>query len=183
MKRLYQRRSSSVKSCANGLLIDTGCVYKVLKVNKRKKIKRGEITEFTRHSRKRLQNALLTLSPPKGWSRFGLCITVPCQCDDWQEEWLKAIKRFWMFLQREKQCNFSAVYRVELQERGMPHMHLVMFTDASHWGVGAVLASIAWKSALESWICEGKSVSDRWVEGVTARYQSITKSNSFRYLY
>ena len=182
MKRLYQRRSSSVKSCANGLLVDTGCVYKVLKMPK-KRAKRGEITEFSRHSRKRLQNALLTLFPPKGWVRFGLCVTVPGQCDNWQEDWLKAVDRFWKNLERNGTFNYSGIYRVELQQRGMPHMHLVMFASTDKVLFAAAVASAAWRKALEAWTIEDKSIANNWREGITARWDEITHANSFRYLY
>ena len=181
MKRVYHRRTPSVKSCANGLFVDTGSITQVMN-HSPKRAKRGEITQFSRHARKRLQNALLTLYPPRGWVRFGLCVTVPAQCDDWQDEWLKTVKRFWDYLSRSP-VNFAGIYRVELQTRGMPHMHLVMFSDAEHWQLGACYASTAWRESLEALKVDGKSVANGWVNGITAQWQEITYANSFRYLY
>lgn len=149
----------------------------------KKRAKRGEITEFSRHSRKRLQNALLTLFPPKGWVRFGLCVTVPAQCEEWQEEWLRAVKRFWVNLERNEMLNFAGIYRVELQTRGMPHMHLVMFASTDKVRLAAALASAAWCKALEAWEIDGKSIVNNWREGITTRWDEITHANSFRYLY
>lgn len=182
MKRLYHRRSPSVKSCANGLLVDTGSIPHVIK-HSLNRAKRGEITQFSRHARKRLQNALLTLHPPKGWVRFGICVTVPAQSDDWQEEWLSCVQRYWIILSRHPAANFSGIYRVELQQRGMPHMHIVMFSDAENWELAAMYSSSAWRQALKSWKVDGKSVADCFIFGVTVKCQEITYANSFRYLY
>ena len=155
-----------------------------MQVMKKTKVraKRGEIVEFSRHARKRLQNALLMLNPPSGWVRFGLCVTVPAQCDDWQDDWLKTVKRFWDYLSRNI-VDFAGIYRVELQQRGMPHMHIVMFSSASHWQLAAGLAMEAWRNSLDGWKIDGKRVSDGWINGVTAQPQEITYANSFRYLY
>lgn len=179
MDELYQRRLPTVKSCPNGLIIDTGCTV----IRKGQKLPpRGEIQGFSWSSRKRLQEALLTTDFPEGWTRYGLCLTVPGQCDDWMEDWLATFERWRTRLSRGNFLH-SGVWRVELQTRGMPHIHAVMGTNATPWTAGAFEAVIAWQDALSGWVIDGKPLSDSFRWDITCKFELITRADSFRYLY
>ena len=181
VKLSYHMRKARVKTVPNGLIIDTG-IFCVMQSNKPKGGKRGKVNAFSRASRQRLQQALLIYDAPQGWRRYGLCLTVPTQCDNWQEYWLATVERFRTLLTRGS-FHHAAIYRVELQQRGMPHLHLVMFTDAPSWEFGAFEACTKWQEALKGWQVEGLSLDNRFIHGITAKAQEITRETSLRYLF
>lgn len=177
MRKVYQRRTPSVKSCVNGLLVDTGCVYRVPDGSKR--AKRGEVVNFSRASRRRLQNALLALAPPPGWVRYGICLTVPGYAENWGDDWRAVINRFKTNLTRGLFLH-CGTYRVELQKRKMPHIHAVMFTNAPNWECGAMEVSAAWEKALDGWNLQDRKP---FKIGVAVYFEPLTRSASLRYLY
>lgn len=143
---------------------------------------RGEINGFSWGSRKRLQEALLTTDFPEGWTRYGLCLTVPGQCENWMDDWLATLKRWRTRLSRGNFLH-SGVWRVELQQRGMPHIHAVMGTNATPWTMGAFEAVCAWQDALSGWVVDGKPLSDSFRWDITCKFELITRADSLRYLY
>lgn len=176
MRKVYQRRTPSVKSCVNGLLVDTGCVFRMPDIVKPT---RGEVKDFSRASRRRLQNSLLTLSAPPGWTRYGICLTVPGFAVDWEEEWRAVIKRFKTNLTRGLFLH-CGTYRIELQKRKMPHIHAVMYTNAPQWQAGAMEVSTAWEKALEGWELQDRKP---FKIGVAVYFEPLTRAASLRYLY
>ena len=181
VKLSYHMRKARVKSVPNGLILDTGISCTMPKSKPKGGI-RGKVTTFSRASRQRLQHALLSYDAPQGWKRYGLCLTVPCQCDNWQEDWLATVER-WRTLLTRGTFKHSAIYRVELQQRGMPHLHLVMFSDASQWEFAAFEAALKWQEALKGWLFEGEPLSNRFIHGITAKWQEVTRETSMRYLF
>lgn len=88
--------------------------------------KRGKIGSFSSASRLRLRSALLSLRLPGG-VRVGVTLTLPWRLDDWSSAmgaFRDVMHRFRVaWLRRFPDC--GCVYRVELQVRGAPHVHLV----------------------------------------------------------
>lgn len=85
---------------------------------------RGKITSFSYASRRRMREFLLTNDVPN-CTKFGLTLTLPKHYDD-IKEFPQVIKRFGDdFTKHYKKS--AAVYRVELQKRGAPHLHIILF--------------------------------------------------------
>lgn len=177
MSKCYHRRTASVKSCVNGLLVDTGGFF--FKPPTLGRAKRGKVSGWSRASRRRLQNCLLTLSAPVGWKRYGICLTVPGTATDWAKDWRAVINRFKINLSRGQWLH-CGIYRVELQKRKMPHIHAVMFTNAPMFEGGALEVSYAWDKALEGWELENRKPFNL---GVTVRFEPLSRSASLRYLH
>lgn len=94
--------------------------------------KRGEITSFTAAARRRLRHALLTLSVPDS-IRLGITLTVPWIVDDFgslMDEWRDCVNRFCVSFRRAYPHS-GLIYRVELQRRGAPHLHALMYISFS----------------------------------------------------
>lgn len=95
--------------------------------------KRGKITGFSRHSALRLRDSLAFLRLKSSSEVFGLTLTVP-----WKSSYFKLVDRgspedlykicFHRFgvAFRRAFPNSSAIFRHELQQRKMPHTHLVL---------------------------------------------------------
>lgn len=79
---------------------------------------RGEITGWSKNSRRRLRNWLL-VNQPVGGVVIAVTLTVPgepIQPDDWR-------KLMQVFANRLIRAKVGLVWRLELQKRGMPHLH------------------------------------------------------------
>lgn len=89
-------------------------------------VPRGRIDGFSTASRLRLRLALLRLRLDGG-DRVGITLTLPWAVDDWSlvmDDFREVMHRFRVYwLRRFPDC--GGVYRVELQKRGAPHVHLV----------------------------------------------------------
>lgn len=87
---------------------------------------RGCIDGFSYGSRLRLRLALIRYSLPFG-TRVGVTLTLPWKVNDWSlvmSDFKEVLHRFRVYwLRRFPDC--ASVYRVELQKRGAPHLHLV----------------------------------------------------------
>lgn len=91
---------------------------------------RGKITEFSSHSRLRLRKSILQNSLPNSKS-FGLTLTVPWM---YKKETLseilllyrKVFHRFCIAFSR-KYKNSACIFRHELQQRKMPHTHIILY--------------------------------------------------------
>ena len=79
---------------------------------------RGEILGWSKNSRRRLRNWLL-VNQPVGGVCIAVTLTVPgepIQPDDWR-------KLMQTFANRLNRAKVGLVWRLELQKRGMPHLH------------------------------------------------------------
>lgn len=91
-------------------------------------VKRGKISAFSFSSRLRLRLALLSLYIPN-FNRYAITLTLPWLVDDWascMSDFKQVLHRFRVYwLRCFPRC--ACVYRVELQKRGAPHLHIVSF--------------------------------------------------------
>lgn len=96
--------------------------------------KRGSICGFSFSARLRLRLALLTSFIP-GFQRFAITLTLPWVVDDWSvcmADFRRVLHCFRVYWVRAfPGC--SAIFRVELQRRGAPHLHMIAFHPS---GVG-----------------------------------------------
>ena len=87
---------------------------------------RGCIDSFSYSARLRLRLALLRYFLPGGF-RVGVTLTLPWSVSDWSAvmgDFRSVMHRFRVYwLRRFKDC--GAIFRVELQRRGAPHLHMV----------------------------------------------------------
>lgn len=90
--------------------------------------KRGEISGWSKHSRSRLRSFLL-LNTADGIPE-ALTLTVPGDVMN-EEEWYSFTPLFWREVTRLK---IPCVWRIELQQRKQPHIHLIS------WGAGSAFA-------------------------------------------
>lgn len=122
--------SSNLKLHKAGLIIK-----KNLKRVLRAKVggKRGSIGGFSYQARQRLRRYLLVSGLKTPWVQFGVTLTVPGSVAvDAIERFKEHINRFFLALKRAYPSH-GVVYRVELQQRGMPHLHLVVFCPLSEF--------------------------------------------------
>lgn len=112
-----------------------------LTLHRSKYSSRGKITSFSRHSRLRLRETLATRSII-GCRQYGLTLTLPWQIEDFligdslfnrsfdqdlmYDNYKKVFNRFVLYFKRSFP-NSSGVFRHELQRRGLPHAHLVLY--------------------------------------------------------
>ena len=83
--------------------------------------KRGKIKGWSSASRRRMREFLLCQGEPEGWHVFGVTCTVPgpvCSV----EEYKRVFDRFRDWLRK---AGHAAVWRLEVQQRGALHWHLL----------------------------------------------------------
>lgn len=171
MARLY-KRSASVAIGARGLLLDTG--GQGVRPPHLVGVKRGKVTSFSSQSVKRLRRALMTAYVP-GLEPWGVTLTVPITVDDWQDDWAACFKRFWQSCLRLPGF-VSSIWRVELQARGMPHLHCVVWVR-SDWDI--VRFQDLWRQALHGWcLCPPLSVK-RKVLGEWMEIEAKTQGDAY----
>ena len=90
-------------------------------------VKRGEVKGFSLASVRRLRELLLTKYIPSA-TVVGITLTVPWKdvAGDSCRLFRAAVERFRKAFQR-KYPHSAMIYRVELQKRGMPHLHAVCY--------------------------------------------------------
>jgi len=88
--------------------------------------RRGVIRRFSRASAARLRRLLATTCGPDGWQCIGATLTVPGPVIT-AEEFRRVWDAFRMRLSR-LQC-VALIWRIELQERGQPHLHCVCWFE------------------------------------------------------
>lgn len=164
VKTVYHTRDVSVSIGARGLLIDSGYSGLLMQPEHLKGIKRGKITGFSSASAKRLRRALMTAYVP-GIQPWGITLTVPLTVENWQAQWLSTCNRFWVSCRRLEGF-IGAIWRAELQQRGMPHLHCVVWV---HTEMDLYLLQEAWRQSLASWpVSPSQSVkrclNGEWVE-------------------
>lgn len=101
--------------------------------------KRSKILTFSKSSRRRMRDFMLRYYVP-GMVRCGVTLTLPWQNQnhdslknfevDYLSEFEKVVHRFRVsWLRRFPNC--GCVYRVELQKRKVPHLHLISYHSSS----------------------------------------------------
>lgn len=114
-------------------------------------VKRGEIKGWSKASVNRLRACLVSAVPDVEAEMFGVCLTVPVT--DLREAMpslsRELFERFRVTLSRSAPHFVAAVWRVELQQRGMPHWHLVVW--ATSWQAAFLEIEGAWRLALSGW--------------------------------
>jgi len=89
--------------------------------------KRGKVVEWSSSSRRRLRVCLLTHSAPKNWHTFGVTLTVPGPPLSVNE-----MKQLWdTFRYAIKDYPIGIIWRLETQERGSVHWHLLCICSPS----------------------------------------------------
>lgn len=142
MKNMVDDSTFEVKQYERGCCISRRLPVKADTEGRRKisreGIKRGEVTSFSLASRRRLRETLLAIRPANvsgdGYFTFGLCLTIPnpygkdSLLTDEQAAHFAALFRkmfkAWRNDIERKHDGVSYVWRVELQQSQMPHVHL-----------------------------------------------------------
>lgn len=119
--------------------------------------KRGLITKFTRHTALRLRDALSQNTIPNS-ETYGITLTVPWKVDDILfdsrlNRYRECFHRFTISLSR-RLPNSASIFRHELQQRKMPHTHLIIWLshlDGSQFRKGDLLALVLslWARAMQ----------------------------------
>lgn len=91
--------------------------------------KRAKITGWSRASRRRMRRFLIENSFPPGWAEFGVTLTIPgTDRENVLRNWTELRRQFFQHL---KMSDFAGVWRLELQSRGLPHLHCLFGRDMS----------------------------------------------------
>lgn len=130
--------SEGVEMWQYGVKVKSGGLHFIPSAEGRNK--RGEVTSFSPAARRRMREALLVSDLRVPSYRFGITLTVPWHGERTSETdsiFREVWNRFTVSFKR-KYPKWAAIFRVELQQRGMPHVHAVVFcpeTDAIFRGV------------------------------------------------
>lgn len=92
--------------------------------------RRAEITTLSRASAARLRKRLAQVKGPEGWVCFGATLTVPgppITAAQWRRLWDAYRHRL---LRPGEIC---LIWRIELQERGQPHIHCICWAKNGSW--------------------------------------------------
>lgn len=123
--------------------------------------KRGTIEGFSAAARRRMREAMLTLEI-KDSLFLGLTLTVPWKATDFEplmDEFRATVHRFSVAFRRLFPHS-GMIYRIELQQRGAPHLHALVYIakadlaapiPAPVAGVGAAEDAVAQFSMRELW--------------------------------
>lgn len=118
-----------------------------------KEVKRGEITGFTAAARRRMRRAMLTLWIPDA-QLVGITLTVPWKGETFDcEEFRECLHRFEVAFRRQYPHS-GMIFRVELQKRGAPHVHALLYlavadTRTPAWHACAPHGGAAWSAVAE----------------------------------
>lgn len=134
--------------------------------------KRGKITGWSAASRRRLRQLLVSSDLAVPSLLYGATLTCPWAEENWDtvgEEWRLAMMAFSQAFTRAFPGG-AMVYRTELQQRGAPHLHAVVYLPASaEWapsplrGIEEGLKSYLYVELLTIW---GRVMGRRpWTEG------------------
>lgn len=110
-------------------------VKKAIKCTITKKVgsKRGSVGGFSYQARQRLRRYLLVSGLRVPWVSFGVTLTVPGKVTpDAVDRFKEHANRFFMAI-KYVYPSHGIIYRVELQQRGMPHLHLVVLCPLSEF--------------------------------------------------
>lgn len=127
--------------------------------------KRGDITAFSSASRRRMREVMLTRYI-EGAFLVGSTFTVPWKGSDFSplmDEFRECWHRFGVSFRR-KYPNSAMIYRVELQERGAPHVHALVWLDkADASAVGGAPVALPTAAAVGF---AGLSLREMWLHSV-----------------
>jgi hypothetical protein len=91
------------------------------------KHKRKKIGGWSRASRRRMREFLLTHTVPLGWTACAVTYTIPGYPLDLQQ-----VKRLWQnWTVRANRLPLCAIWRIEIQKRGQLHWHLIVGYNGS----------------------------------------------------
>lgn len=109
-------------------------------------VKRGKVCGWSAASVRRLRETLLNRWVPDS-QVVGVTLTLPWKSDipNIGEEFRAIIMRFRTAFSRSYP-NSAAVYRVELQQRGMPHIHAVCFFSPGETFDAGKIITMWWKN-------------------------------------
>ncbi len=110
------------------------------------KHKRGKIAGWSKSSRRRMREVLLTHCIPSNWEAFGLTFTIPGY--NLPPETAKRIFQNWKV--RANRMGICAIWRIELQKRGQLHWHAIAGMKCECPEIGALLLKKSWHMALRS---------------------------------
>lgn len=134
---------NTVSVYSNGVRFNKSTTYYPKKGNI---TSRGQILGFSSHSRLRLRKSILENYLPNSKS-YGLTLTVPWFYKDENlleilELYRKVFHRFSVSFSRKYQ-NSSCIFRHELQQRKMPHTHIILYlSDKDNQIPGLLLSNI-----------------------------------------
>lgn len=117
-----------------GCKVHTGGVHFIPSSEGRKP--RGKVSSFSPAARRRLREALLVYDLAVDSYRFGLTLTLPWKCDSWGDPELDSFRecfnRFGIAFRRARP-RWAAIFRVELQQRGAPHIHAIVYAPVEEF--------------------------------------------------
>lgn len=88
-----------------------------------KDVKRGNMGGFSKASKKRMREAILSKGTPEGFASYAVTLTIPG--DDPLEP--AQCKQLWENVHNEfRRLGYCGFWRIEIQERGMVHWHLLL---------------------------------------------------------
>jgi len=90
--------------------------------------KRGKCKGWSPASRRRLREVLLNYRPESGYRQVDMTFTIPGDLPS-REDWQALFGRFKKSVERLAAC---MVWRLELQERGAPHLHCLVGVPPSY---------------------------------------------------
>lgn len=131
-----------------------------------KRVKRGNINSFSRHSRLRLREAIAKSRLENCQGIFGVCLTVPwvddsISFDNYLVEYRECFHRFTIYFRRCFSLS-ACIFRHELQTRKMPHCHLILYLSKldciSNNDLESTIKSL-WVRSLQGSYHKGNSVS------------------------
>lgn len=130
---------------SGGVLLSAGGRFVA---GKHQRSKRGVITGWSKSSRRRMRRFMLEHVPPSGYETVGITLTIPgpVQPDAVERD---IFRRWAREVQKRGWC---AVWRLEVQERGARHWHVILSVPA---GVHNVAIAKVWWDALKK---QGKIV-------------------------
>lgn len=108
-------------------------------------VKRGRIQGFSAQSSQRLRNTLLGMWIPDS-KVVGVTLTLPwkAEFDGLDNEFRRSVNRFAMAFKRAYPHS-AAIYRVELQTRGFPHLHMICFFSKEDRFLSDEMMILWWK--------------------------------------
>lgn len=101
---------------------------------------RGTVQGFSRASARRLRRVLVEFEGPAGWRVCGITGTIPGPVVTEGE-----YRRMWnRFRWKVGRMPAAIIWRIELQERGQPHVHGVLWFKRDEW----FTVDVAWRAAI-----------------------------------
>lgn len=155
-------------------------------VKKSASAKRGKITSFSKKSSARLRNVFLTNDIPES-AKVGWTLTLPWSDDLFDGEDAQGWELFRALLNKVQiyfkryAPNSGYIYRVELQQRGVPHLHAIEYCARGSeaqlgrvWMLQLIEHESTQKDSLEAFCKYGIRRDGLKAEGNTGYYRYLT---------